>query len=147
MTVEYFKGLKSAFKYFRVPLFFRSISPSIFLDFTGLYKSSQTLTARKVHQNPSKNRFQDVSHFQSIFLRFWLHFGGLLGPLGASWGPLGGLLGASWGPLGGLLEASNLFYLKCAKIIALDSKNSQNHKPVRAGNGKRVSMWSMCDHV
>ena len=122
MTVEYLKGLKSAFKYFRVQWSFRSISPSTFLDFTTLYKSSEASRALKVHQNLSKTRFQKVAHFLSIFLRFWLHFGGLFGPLGASWGPLGGLvdfssilapfwrpLGASWGLLGtswGLLGAS-----------------------------------------
>ncbi|MEC8306122.1 MAG: hypothetical protein VX034_15465, partial [Planctomycetota bacterium] len=39
----------------------------------------------KIHQNPSKNRFQDASFFRSIFasifLRFCFDFGGQLGAM------------------------------------------------------------------
>ena len=38
-------------------------------------------------------------------------------------------------------------FRKCAKTIANNSKNERRAKPVRAGNGKRVSMWSQGEHV
>ena len=44
-------------------------------------------------------------------------------------------------------KSQNLFYLKCAKTLANNSKNERRAKPVRAGNGKRVSMWSQGEHV
>ena len=44
-------------------------------------------------------------------------------------------------------KKSILMSSRCAKPIVKHKDNERGHKPVRAGNGKRVSMWSMCGHV
>ena len=93
---------------------------SIFVRFWCQHAS---ILPPKIHQNPSKNRFQDASFFRSIFasifLRFCFDFGSQLGAMLATfslktrrrgtsrgWFMLGlssfSVFGASWPPLGAL---------------------------------------------
>ena len=103
--------------------------------FSRFWCQHASILPPKIHQNPSKNRFQDASFFRSIFcidfssilLRFgrptWSHVGHFFaqntGPANEPWvvyvgsvfffGFLG-VLAPSWRPLGSIWEGSGLHF-------------------------------------
>ena len=114
---------KSLFFLRKNKVFSKNRSSKLASIFVRFWCQHASILPPKIHQNPSKNRFQDASFFRSIFasifLRFCFDLGGQLGAMLATfslktwrlrtsrgWFMLGlssfSVFGASWPPLGAL---------------------------------------------
>ena len=125
---------KSLFFLRKNKVFSKNRSSKLASIFARFWCQHASILPPKIHQNPSKNRFQDASFFRSIFasifLRFCFDLGGQLGAmlatfslkirrpnltpgsfmLGLSFFGFLGVLAASWRPLGSIWEGSGLHF-------------------------------------
>ena len=76
---------KSLFFLRKNKVFSKNRSSKLASIFARFWCQHASIFPPKIHQNPSKNRFQDASLFRSIFasifLRFWFDFGRQLGAM------------------------------------------------------------------